>query len=94
MGSQPGQGKKHRTGVQIVLMTNFFHDISMTLLTYIHDDRTTFLFFYSHDQTNFAYLKSLPSNKRHIDMIQLQLLLYTREYIYTHSQHKTQEDII
>ena len=64
----------------------------MTLLTYIHHDRTTFFFFFvycSHDQTNFAYLKSLPSNKRHIDMIQLQLLLYTRElYIYTHSQHK------
>ena len=34
---------------------------------------------------NFAYLKSLPSNKRHIDMIRLQLLLYTREYIYTHT---------
>jgi len=29
---------------------------------------------------NFAYLKSLPSNKRHIDMIRLQLLLYTHTF--------------
>ena len=42
---------------------------------------------------NFAYLKSLPSNKRHIDMIRLQLLLYTREYIYIYTHTFTTQVI-